>query len=57
MVPMQIVAVKTIKRRIFPATPIHHGFEKVGWPESKVLWTFIVAQVVLASAALTEIVR
>jgi phospho-N-acetylmuramoyl-pentapeptide-transferase len=53
MVPMQIAAVKTIKRRIFPATPIHHGFEKLGWPESKVLWTFIIAQAALSMAAIT----
>ena len=55
LVPIQIVAVKTIKRRVFPATPIHHGFEKIGWPESRIVWLFVVAQVILSSAALTEI--
>ncbi|MBA3725388.1 MAG: hypothetical protein H0W86_02790 [Armatimonadetes bacterium] len=55
LVPIQILAVKTIKRRVFPATPIHHGFEKVGWPESRVVWSFALAQVVLSAAALTVI--
>lgn len=55
LVPIQIGALKTIKRRIFPATPIHHGFEKMGWPESKVLWTFVTAQFALTAAAITVI--
>lgn len=53
LVPVQILAVKTIRRRIFPATPIHHAFEVRGWPESKVTWCFILAQVVLTAGALT----
>jgi phospho-N-acetylmuramoyl-pentapeptide-transferase len=57
LVPIQIGAVKTVKRRIFPATPIHHGFEKMGWPESKVLWTIVTAQFVLTAAAITVILR
>jgi phospho-N-acetylmuramoyl-pentapeptide-transferase len=52
LVPIQIIAVKTIKRRIFPATPIHHAFEVKGWPESKIVWTFILIQVVLISIVL-----
>lgn len=55
LVPIQIAAVKTLKRRIFPATPIHHGFEKVGWPESKVLWTFVTTQFILTAGAITVI--
>lgn len=55
LVPIQILAVKTIKRRVFPATPIHHGFERIGWPESRVVWSFALAQVVLSAAALTVI--
>lgn len=53
LVPLQILAVKTIRRRIFPATPIHHAFEVRGWPESKVTWCFILAQAVLAAGGLT----
>jgi phospho-N-acetylmuramoyl-pentapeptide-transferase len=53
MVPMQIASVKLLRRRIFPATPIHHGFEKMGWQESKIVWTFVVSQAVLSAAALS----
>lgn len=56
LVPIQIAAVKTIKRRVFPSTPIHHSFEVLGWPESRVLWTFIIAQLTLSAAALTEMI-
>ncbi|MBV6457180.1 MAG: Phospho-N-acetylmuramoyl-pentapeptide-transferase [Fimbriimonadaceae bacterium] len=52
-VPMQILAVKTLKRRIFPATPIHHSFEVKGWPESRIVWTFLLVQVLLAAVAVT----
>lgn len=56
LVPIQIVAVKTIGRRVFPATPIHHAFEVRGWPESRVVWTFLVAQAVLSALVLTGVV-
>lgn len=52
-VPMQILSVKLFKRRIFPATPIHHGFEVKGWPESRIVWTFLLVQVLLAGIAVT----
>ncbi|GIV01391.1 MAG: phospho-N-acetylmuramoyl-pentapeptide-transferase [Fimbriimonadales bacterium] len=57
LVPIQILAVKTIKRRVFPATPIHHAFEVKGWPESRVVWTFLLVQVVLSASILTEVVQ
>jgi len=50
-VPMQIFWVKVFKKRLFPYTPIHHAFEKAGWPESRVVWTFLIAQIVLAVVA------
>jgi phospho-N-acetylmuramoyl-pentapeptide-transferase len=51
-VPLQILAVKTVGRRIFPATPIHHGFEVKGWPESRIVWTFLLVQLLLSAAAI-----
>lgn len=36
-VVLQILAVKTIKRRIFLYTPIHYSFVKRGWKEKKVV--------------------
>lgn len=52
-VPMQILAVKTIKRRIFPYTPIHHAFEKAGWKETRVTAAFVLTQLLCTVAALT----
>lgn len=52
-VPIQIFWVKAFKRRLFPFTPIHHAFEKAGWPESRVVWTFALAQFVVGAAALS----
>ena len=47
-VPLQIFWVKVFKRKLFPFTPIHHAFEKKGWPESRVVWTFALVQLALA---------
>ena len=55
LVPIQIASVKTIGRRVVPATPIHHSFEKIGWPESKVVWTFAATQILLSAVAITVI--
>ncbi len=52
-VPLQIGCVKVFKRRIFPYTPIHHAFEKAGWPETRVVGMFFIAQVLCSVAALT----
>lgn len=52
-VPLQILAVKTIKRRIFPYTPVHHAFERAGWPETRVTAMFVLAQLVLSAAAIS----
>lgn len=51
-VPLQIAWVKLFKRRLFPFTPIHHAFEKAGWPETRVVWTFALSQLVLVALAL-----
>ena len=48
LVPIQLAAVKTLKRRVFPATPIHHAFEVRGWPESRVFWLFVLAQIIFS---------
>lgn len=44
-VPLQIFWVKVFKKRLFPFTPIHHAFEKAGWPETRVVFLFNVVQV------------
>jgi phospho-N-acetylmuramoyl-pentapeptide-transferase len=52
-VPMQVFWYKLTKRRLFPMTPIHHGFEKIGWPESRVVWRFGLAQLLLSAAGVS----
>ena len=51
-VPIQIFWVKAFKRRLFPFTPVHHAFEKAGWPETRVVWTFALAQLVMVALAI-----
>lgn len=48
----QQLSVKFFKRRIFKMAPIHHHFEVLGWPESKVTMRFYLVQIVLSLFAL-----
>ena len=39
---IQIIVYKITKKRVFPMTPLHHTFEKIGWKENdivKLFWT------------------
>lgn len=51
-VPLQIASVKIRKKKLFLYTPIHHAFEKIGWPESRVVWMYALTQLVLSAAAI-----
>lgn len=43
---LQIFSKKVFKRKIFISAPIHHHFEAIGWPETKVTMRFwVIAQV------------
>lgn len=52
-VPIQIAWVKLFKKRLFPATPIHHAFEVRGVEESKIVWNFVLLQAILSALACT----
>ncbi len=52
-VPIQIAWVKLFKKRLFPATPIHHAFEVRGVKESKIVWNFVLLQTILSLLACT----
>ncbi|MEQ1935450.1 MAG: hypothetical protein ABL962_16445 [Fimbriimonadaceae bacterium] len=53
-VPMQVAYYKLTKgKRLFPMTPIHHAFEKKGWPESRIVWIFALFQLLCSLAAYT----
>lgn len=38
--PLQSISVKLTKKRLFRMAPIHHHFELLGWPETKVTFRF-----------------
>jgi phospho-N-acetylmuramoyl-pentapeptide-transferase len=52
-VPIQIASVKLFKRKVFPFTPIHHAFERAGWKETRVVWSFVLVQILATMAAIT----
>lgn len=52
---LQVGSYKMRKKRIFKMAPIHHHFEALGWPESKIIARFWIAGLVLALFALTTL--
>jgi len=52
---LQVGSYKLRKKRIFKMAPIHHHFEALGWPESKIIARFWIAGLVLALFALTTL--
>jgi phospho-N-acetylmuramoyl-pentapeptide-transferase len=52
-VPLQIFWVKVFKKKLFFYTPIHHAFEKKGWPETRIVGMFFLAQLLLAALAVS----
>lgn len=49
---LQIVSFRFFKKRIFKIAPIHHHFQFMGWPESKVIVRFWILASLLALFAL-----
>lgn len=49
---LQVFWVKTFKKRLFLMTPIHHHFEKLGWPEVEIVRLFWVFGFILAMAGI-----
>lgn len=52
---IQVASFKLTGKRVFLMAPIHHHFEKLGWPESKVIARFWIAGLILALFALTTL--
>ena len=44
----QQLSVRLFKKRLFKMAPIHHHFEKIGWPETKVVIRFWIFQVLFS---------
>jgi len=45
---IQITSKKFFKRKVFLVAPIHHHFEKLGWPEHTIVMRFWIAGMILA---------
>ena len=45
---IQVVSFKLTGKRVFKMAPIHHHFEKKGWPESTVVIRFWIISIILA---------
>ena len=52
---IQVAYYKRTKKRIFLMAPIHHHFEKLGWPESTVVIRFWIVAAMLALVGLTTL--
>ena len=54
-VMVQVISYKTYRKRIFRMAPIHHHFEKKGWPESTVVIRFWIISIILAMIGLATL--
>jgi phospho-N-acetylmuramoyl-pentapeptide-transferase len=52
---LQVASFKLRGKRIFRMAPLHHHFEALGWPESKVIARFWIAGLVWALLALSTL--
>jgi phospho-N-acetylmuramoyl-pentapeptide-transferase len=52
---LQVASFKTRGKRIFKMAPIHHHFELMGWPETKVIVRFWIVSLVFAILALATL--
>lgn len=52
---LQVSSYKLRGRRVFKMAPLHHHFEALGWPESKVIIRFWIAGLVWALLALSTL--
>ena len=52
---IQRYSFKLTGKRVFAMAPIHHHFEKKGWPESRITVRFWIISIVLALVALASI--
>ncbi len=52
---LQVISFKMTGRRIFKMAPIHHHFEKMGWPELTVVVRFWIIAIVLGLIALSTL--
>lgn len=49
---IQVFSYRYLKRRLFKMAPLHHHFELLGWPESKITVRFAIISIILCMIAL-----
>ncbi len=54
-VVVQVISFRLFGKRVFKMAPVHHHFEKLGWPEPKIIVRFWVIQMILALIALSSL--
>jgi phospho-N-acetylmuramoyl-pentapeptide-transferase len=54
-VVVQVVSFKLTGKRVFLMAPIHHHYEKKGWPEPKIIVRFWIVSVLLALVSLSSL--
>jgi phospho-N-acetylmuramoyl-pentapeptide-transferase len=52
---IQVVSCRTCGKRVFRMTPLHHHFEKLNWPESKIVIRFWIIAAILVLIALSTL--
>jgi len=52
---LQVYSFRIHKRRVFRMAPLHHHFELIGWPESKVTIRFWIVAIILALVSLASL--
>ena len=52
---IQVTSFKLTGRRVFLMAPIHHHYEKLGWPEQKIVVRFWIVSIILGLVALSSL--
>ncbi len=52
---IQVASFKLTGRRVFLMAPIHHHYEKLGWPEQKIVVRFWIVSIILGLVALSSL--
>ncbi len=52
---IQVISFKTTGKRVFKMAPIHHHFEKIGWPETRVVIRFWIISIIFALIGLSTL--
>ena len=52
---VQVLSFKIFRKRVFLMAPIHHHYEKKGWPEPKIIVRFWIISFLLALVALSSL--